>query len=135
MPTQRISVPADRRAARRHSSTSLPSYHPYQAGGSAAQLDLARDAGAAVGNGEARYWRMQNGYLLPDRPSGLAQLAGRLRDEKGLTESVRDSLRVGVHLGGDQGRFGRPARTCLPVDQLEHACQLVAEGGRGVRPP
>ena len=44
---------------------------------------------------------MQNGYLLPDRPSGLAQLAGRLRGEKGLAESVRDSLRVGVHLGGD----------------------------------
>ena len=81
-----------------------------QAGGSAAQLDLARDAGAAVGNGEARYWRMQNGYLLPDRPSGLAQLAGRLRGEKGLAESVRDSLRVGVHLGGNQGRWGRPAR-------------------------
>ena len=77
----------------------LPSYHPCQAGGSAAQLDLARDAGAAVGNGEAGYWRvqcsvadqnarptdlplagywrMQNGYLLPDRPSGLEQATAR----------------------------------------------------------
>ena len=71
--------------------------------------------------------RMQNGYLLPDRPSGLAQLAGRLRGEKGLAESVRDSLRVGVHLGGNQGRWGRPARN-VPA-------KLLAEGGRGVRPP
>ena len=69
-----------------------------------------------MGNGEAGYWRMQNGYLLPDRPSGLAKLAGRLRGEKGLAESVRDSLRVGVHLGGK-------------------VCHLLAKSGWGVRPP
>ena len=78
MPTQRISAPADKADDHWHSSNMLPSFHPYQAGGSAAQLDLARDAGAAVGNGEAGYWRMQNGYLLPDQPSGLAQVTAGL---------------------------------------------------------
>ena len=31
-------------------------------------------------NGEAGYWRMQNGYLLPARRGGLSKLAERLRD-------------------------------------------------------
>ena len=91
-------------------ATVFRNYHVHgrgQAGGAEAQLDLARDAGAAVGNGEAGmltltltrtltltptpttttndgeagYWRMQNGYLLPARRGGLAKLAERLRGE------------------------------------------------------
>ena len=65
-----------------------------------------KDAGAVVANDELGYWRMQNGYLMPDRPGGLSELAERLRSEEGLADRVRDSLRVGVHWDTQVARTG-----------------------------
>ena len=64
-------------------------YHPYQAGGSAAQLDLARDAGAAVGNGEAGMFRVR------------VRVRVRVRDR------VRVRVRLTLTLTGAGGRRRR----------------------------
>jgi len=102
-----------------------------QAGGSAAQLDLARDAGAVVGNGERGYWQMQNGYLLPDRPCGLGQLAERLGSEEGLAQRVRDSLRVGVHWDTETQRTASQPQQVegqRVAQALARGCGLAASG-------
>ena len=51
-----------------------------------------------------------------------------MRGEEGLAERVRDSLRVGVHLGEKQGRYGRLARTHLPIGRGWP--RLAEAGGR-----
>jgi hypothetical protein len=57
------------------------------------QLDMLADMGHALGNDGGAFWRMQNGYALPQR-GGLAAVAARiaLADRKVLT----GRLRVGV---------------------------------------
>jgi hypothetical protein len=68
-----------------------------QAGGSQAQLDTARGAAEVVGNARADYWRMSNGYLMPGRSSGIAELGERLRADAALTDRTRDAFRCGIH--------------------------------------
>lgn len=68
-----------------------------QAGGDDQQLDTTRDAAALLDNQKHNYWQMNNGYLLPTRKDGLAELAQRLTTEPGLRDEVRSVLRAGVH--------------------------------------
>jgi hypothetical protein len=51
----------------------------------------------AVGNGDGRYWVMQNGYAMPVGRDSLTELAARLRTEPNLVEQAEAALRVGVH--------------------------------------
>mgnify|MGYP006139351503 CR=1 FL=1 len=68
-----------------------------QAGGDDHQLDTTRDAAALLENQKHHYWQMTNGYLLPTRHDGLAELAQRLSTQPGLRDEVRSALRAGVH--------------------------------------
>jgi hypothetical protein len=59
------------------------------------QLDGLADLGAALGNVDARLWRMQNGYALATK-LGLDDINSHLA---GLTEDKRDALRALVRVG------------------------------------
>jgi hypothetical protein len=61
------------------------------------QIDNLKALGVAVGNGDGRYWVMQNGYAMPVGRGSLAELAARLRTEPNLVEQAVAALRVGVH--------------------------------------
>jgi hypothetical protein len=61
------------------------------------QIDNLKAVGVAVGNGDGRYWVMQNGYALPVGRDSLTELAARLRTEPNLVEEAEAALRVGVH--------------------------------------
>ncbi len=60
------------------------------------QIDCLADFGAAVGNFNHHYWRMQNGYLITHRDSmmklneHLASLSGQQVDD------LRGTLRIGI---------------------------------------
>lgn len=75
-----------------------------QAGGDARQINLLADAGEVVENSKHLYWRMSNGYALPARPEGVAELSARLRSEQGLHERVADAMRVAVHWSTQVGK-------------------------------
>lgn len=57
------------------------------------QLDMLSDMGRALGNDGSGFWRMQNGYALPQR-GGLAAVAARIATAD--REILAGKLRVGV---------------------------------------
>jgi len=60
------------------------------------QLDMLADVGNALGNIDAKLWRMQNGYLLPSR-EGLQAIDSRLSQcSEGQLDELRAQLRIGV---------------------------------------
>ena len=61
----------------------------------ARQLDCLADLGQALGNGDGRLWRMQNGYALATE-AGLREIAQRLQQ---TDESERDGLRQRLRIG------------------------------------
>jgi len=60
------------------------------------QIDCLEDLGQMLGNGEHRYWTMQNGYALPS-VSGLSALDMALKAmSEAQLDRLRGALRVGV---------------------------------------
>ena len=43
------------------------------------------------------YWKMKNGYSLPETPESMAALNLRLNDDPGLFDSLRENIQVGIH--------------------------------------
>jgi hypothetical protein len=61
------------------------------------QLDMLTDMGAALGNSNNQYWRMQNGYLLPTA-QGLTALNQQLsQSSEHALDKLRSLLRIGIH--------------------------------------
>ena len=60
------------------------------------QIDCLADLGSALGNDQAKYWQMRNGYALATQ-SGLEQIASKLEsmDQRQLHE-LRQTLRIGI---------------------------------------
>lgn len=61
------------------------------------QLDLLCGVAKLVDNNKFGYWKMENGYCLPQSDGSLAPLAARLKKSAKLLAGVRDNLCVGVH--------------------------------------
>jgi hypothetical protein len=61
------------------------------------QIDTLADVGKALGNTDARYWEMQNGYALPRNSQALRELGAKLEADPALVERAQAALRVGVH--------------------------------------
>ena len=60
------------------------------------QLDMLADVGNALGNIDAKLWRMQNGYMLPSR-EGLQAIDSHLsRCSEAQLDELRALLRIGV---------------------------------------
>ena len=95
-----------------------------QAGGSEKQLDTARTVGEVVSNGVRKYWRMQNGYLMPFRADGISDLNRRLQAEEGLPDAVRDAFRVGVHWD-TQVAVGRTPSSKQPQHVAQVFCSAI----------
>ena len=75
------------------------------------QIDCLADVGAAVGNADEKYWKMQNGYCLPSGAGSIRSLSKRLSAEPSLIEAAEAALRVGVHWE-TQARPPREHRVC-----------------------
>lgn len=65
-------------------------------GGNGKQLDCLEDVAKVVGNDIHMYWKMQNGFCLPDH-GGIASLSRKLAADPELLEQAKGKLRVGVH--------------------------------------
>merc|ERR1719296_90951 len=61
------------------------------------QIDGLADVGELVENSKHGYWRMANGYSLPDKQGGIAKLSDLLRKDPALREQVCARLRIGIH--------------------------------------
>jgi len=63
------------------------------------QIDCLADIGRLLGNGEARLWKMVNGYMLPTA-AGLEEISTTMAawDERQV-DQLRASLRVGLQRG------------------------------------
>lgn len=77
-----------------------------QLGGSPKQLDTTASVAKLVDNEKHKYWKMSNGYLLPQTTTAMRALGERLKTETVasgsgervlLAEAVTSSMRVGVH--------------------------------------
>lgn len=94
------------------------------------QLDMLADVGFALGNIDAKLWRMQNGYLLPSL-AGLQAIDSHLSqcDEDQLDE-LRALLRIGVHantqvtLRSCQHLVTQAYCSALPVAYCDFGSQL-----------
>lgn len=79
-----------------------------QAGGSSRQLNLLADVGLLLDNARNKYWRMSNGYALPDREGGIGEVSARVVEDAALRDAVVQALRVAVHWNTQV-----PARLCV----------------------
>ena len=85
------------------------------------QIDCLADLGAALGNANARWWRMQNGYVFSSREA-LVQLSSQLSAANGHErDQLRALLRIGVQwdtqvtLKGCQHTVTQAYCSALPV--------------------
>lgn len=61
------------------------------------QIDCLAPVGNFLGNPRQRFWKMSNGYSMPDAKDGIAKLAKLLRGNRNLASEAAGKLQVGVH--------------------------------------
>eukprot|EP00747_Dinoflagellata_sp_TGD_P059663 gnl/TRDRNA2_/TRDRNA2_151668_c0_seq1.p1 gnl/TRDRNA2_/TRDRNA2_151668_c0~~gnl/TRDRNA2_/TRDRNA2_151668_c0_seq1.p1 ORF type:complete len:469 (+),score=91.08 gnl/TRDRNA2_/TRDRNA2_151668_c0_seq1:83-1489(+) len=61
------------------------------------QIDCLSGVGEFVNNTKNGYWRMKNGYCLPQGPDSIGKLSKLISNDKALEEAVRTRTQVGVH--------------------------------------
>ena len=96
------------------------------------QLDMLADVGNALGNIDAKLWRMQNGYMLPSH-AGLQAIDSNLSQcSEGQLDELRALLRIGVQantqvtLPNCQHRVTQAYCSALPVAYSDLGSQLWA---------
>lgn len=107
------------------------------------QIDCLAEVGSALGNTDARLWRMKNGYALCSE-SGLKEIRAQLHalSEDGL-DDLRSKLKIGVHwnveateaVGYENFRISQAFCSALPVaygdppaKEWAEFAQLILEG-------
>ena len=120
--------------------------HDGQGQGSGHQIDTMQDVGHILGNHQDRYWKMQNGYLLPASDQAMAYLAHYMttKAEPQVIADARNALRVGVHWSTQVSNYADGSAVhnitqvyCsaipigysqLPEQHFEPLAQLVLQG-------
>lgn len=84
-----------------------------------AQIDCLEGVGELLENGKNRYWKMVNGYCMPDAPGGIAKASKRIASDAAFAERARGALRVGVHwdteVKGGSHRVCQVFSSALPI--------------------
>ncbi len=60
------------------------------------QIDCLSDFGAAVGNQDERYWKMQNGYLITTRESMISLNEHLALLSPDQLDDLRGTIRIGI---------------------------------------
>jgi hypothetical protein len=94
------------------------------------QIDCLKGVADILGNHDEQFWKMQNGYALPNE-AGLTEISRRISS---MTEDERDklrqALRIGIHwdtqvtLGGCEHLVTQAYCSALPIGYLSLPKQL-----------
>eukprot|EP00746_Dinoflagellata_sp_MGD_P081046 gnl/MRDRNA2_/MRDRNA2_32278_c0_seq2.p1 gnl/MRDRNA2_/MRDRNA2_32278_c0~~gnl/MRDRNA2_/MRDRNA2_32278_c0_seq2.p1 ORF type:complete len:563 (-),score=97.19 gnl/MRDRNA2_/MRDRNA2_32278_c0_seq2:27-1715(-) len=89
------------------------------AGQATSQIDCLAAVGELVSNTNEGYWKMENGYCMPQSSGSIKRLSDLIKEDAQLTETLRSSLQVGVHwdtdVKGGTHRVCQVFSSALPV--------------------